>query len=95
METVKSNLTSRPRPSGSTSGEREDSDPGDHDVISGADDGQAAEGEERRLTTRESLLSSGPAKKKSKSSSAYEATRTRTYKETWKEEFPWVVYEKL
>ena len=54
----KSNLTSRPRPSGSASGEREDNDPGDHDVISSANDGQAAEGEERRLTTRESSLSS-------------------------------------
>ena len=52
----KSNLTSRSRPSGSASGEREDSDPGDHDVISGADDGQAAEGEERRLTTIEGEL---------------------------------------
>ena len=54
----KSNLTSRPRPSGSASGKREDSDPGDHNVISGTDDGQAAEGEESRLTMRESSLSS-------------------------------------
>ena len=63
---------------------REDSDLGDHDVISSTDDGQAAEGKEKRPSS----LSSGPATKKSKlSSSAYEATRMRTYKETWKKEF--------